>query len=78
VNAAEIVIVAYSFNLKLTFTDRDFEGLDQTDPIEPRQGNGDLPQMPFMKPRSGNPAIDKGVDVGFPFKGRAPDLGAFE
>jgi hypothetical protein len=32
----------------------------------------------FMKLKSGNAAIDKGVDIGLPFKGKAPDLGAFE
>ena len=78
VNASECVIVANSFNLKLTFTDRDFEGLDQADLVKPRQANGDLPQVPFMKLKAGNPAIDKGVDIGLPFKGKAPDLGAFE
>jgi len=72
------VIVANSFNLKLTLTDRDFEGLDQAALIKPGQANGDLPQVPFMKLKSGNPAIDKGVDIGLPCKGKAPDLGAFE
>ena len=62
----------------MTFSDRDFEGLDQSDLLRPRQANGDLPQVPFMRLKSGNPAIDKGVETGLPFKGKAPDLGAFE
>ncbi len=78
VNAAECVMIANSFDLKLNFSDRDFEGLDQADLVKPRQANGDLPLVPFMKLKSGNPAIDHGVDVGAPFKGKAPDLGAFE
>ena len=28
--------------------------------------------------RPNSPAIDKGVDVGLPFNGSAPDIGAFE
>ncbi len=78
INTSECVVVANSFDLKLAFTDRDFESLDQADLVKPRQPNGDLPLVPFMKLKSGNPAIDKGVDTGLPFKGKAPDLGAFE
>ncbi len=78
VNAAGCVMIANSFDLKLNFSDRDFEGLDQADLVKPRQASGDLPLVPFMKLKSGNPAIDHGVDLGSPFKGKAPDLGAFE
>jgi hypothetical protein len=58
--------------------DRDFQSLDLSELIRPRQADGDLPAVPFMKLKPGNPAIDKGVNVGLPFKGKAPDLGAFE
>lgn len=78
VNAAECVMVANSFDLNLNFTERDFESLDQEDLIKPREADGGLPRVPFMKLKSGNAAIDKGVDIGLPFKGKAPDLGAFE
>lgn len=77
-NAAECVMVANSFDLKLNFTERDFESLDQEDLIKPREADGGLPLVSFMKLKSGNAAIDKGVDIGLPFKGKAPDLGAFE
>src|SRR5690606_19739668 len=33
---------------------------------------------PYYKPKSGSPLIDKGVNVGFPYSGSAPDIGAFE
>jgi gliding motility-associated-like protein len=33
---------------------------------------------PYYMPRSGSPLIDKGVDVGFPYSGSAPDIGALE
>jgi gliding motility-associated-like protein len=33
---------------------------------------------PYYFPKSGSPLIDRGVDVGFPYSGSAPDIGAFE
>ncbi|MES2658792.1 MAG: DUF4990 domain-containing protein [Verrucomicrobiota bacterium] len=77
-DAAKCEIVANSFDLKMKLEDRDFKSLDQADLVLPRKPNGDLPEISFMKLKVGNPAIDKGVDVGLPFKGKAPDLGAFE
>ncbi len=77
-NAAACELAANSFDLKLQFEDKDFLGLNQADLVAPRQANGDLPLVPFMKLRPGNPAVNKGVDAGLPFKGKAPDLGAFE
>lgn len=35
--------------------------------------------VPFFLPAgASSPVVDRGVDVGFPFRGKAPDLGAFE
>jgi hypothetical protein len=48
------------------------------DLVKPRKPNGDLPDVPFLHLAPGSDAIDRGVDVGRPFKGQAPDLGAFE
>jgi hypothetical protein len=67
-----------SFDLGLKFTDKDFAGLDELELIQARQPNGDLPIIKLMHLAPENAAIDKGVDVGFPFHGPAPDLGAFE
>jgi hypothetical protein len=33
---------------------------------------------PVSKLMSDSPAIDAGIDVGYPFNGSAPDMGAFE
>ena len=46
--------------------------------MQPRPSNGELPIVPFMNLKLGNDAIDKGVDGGLAYKGKAPDLGAFE
>jgi hypothetical protein len=32
----------------------------------------------MFHPRAGSLVVDRGVDVGLPNRGRAPDLGAFE
>lgn len=43
-----------------------------------RQADGSLPVVPFLRLASASALIDKGTDVGLPFAGKAPDLGAFE
>lgn len=44
----------------------------------PRQPDGSLPQIDFLHLAASSDLIDAGVDVGLPFHGNAPDLGAFE
>jgi hypothetical protein len=44
----------------------------------PRQANGDLPESPFLRLPLGGRFIDAGVKTGEPYKGAAPDLGAYE
>jgi hypothetical protein len=51
------------------------KSLDESELVGPRQANGDLPAVRFMHPAPGSVLIDKGVDVGLPFRGAAPDLG---
>jgi hypothetical protein len=43
-----------------------------------RQPDGSLPVLPLFHLATGSQLIDRGVDVGAPFVGKAPDLGAFE
>ncbi|MBL0135867.1 MAG: cadherin repeat domain-containing protein [Chitinophagaceae bacterium] len=43
-----------------------------------RQTDGSLPVIPFMHLASGSDLIDAGINVGIPYNGTAPDLGAFE
>lgn len=43
-----------------------------------RKPDGSLPDISFLKLVKGSDLIDKGVDVGLPFSGAAPDIGAFE
>ncbi len=46
--------------------------------LGPRQADGSLPNVDFLHLAAGSHMIDKGTDVGLPFAGSAPDLGAYE
>jgi hypothetical protein len=61
-----------------TATRADLLSTDVALAAAPRQPNGNLPENDFARPRPGGSLIDKGTDVGLPFNGAAPDLGAFE
>ena len=46
--------------------------------LGPRQANGSMPNVNFLKLAAGSQMIDKGTNVQLPFVGAAPDLGAYE
>ena len=46
--------------------------------LGPRQPDGSLPDLDFLKLKKGSQMIDKGVNIGIPYVGGAPDLGAYE
>ncbi len=77
-NAAASDVSGNYFNLPVKIAAGDFLGLDEGDLVKPRQPNGDLPEVPFLHLAKGSDLIDRGVNVGLPFAGAAPDLGAFE
>ncbi len=56
----------------------DFVSLDTMGVRGPRKPDGSLPDITFMHLSTGSPLVDAGTDVGLPFNGNAPDLGAFE
>jgi hypothetical protein len=56
----------------------DFESIDYSQLLSPRKADGSLPDVTFFHLKTGSDLIDRGVDVGLPFNGSAPDLGAFE
>ncbi|MFO0666188.1 MAG: right-handed parallel beta-helix repeat-containing protein [Polyangiaceae bacterium] len=61
-----------------TTSDADFLSVDPSGIDGPRQANGSLPTIPFLHLAPGSDLIDKGTNIGRPFNGAAPDLGAFE
>jgi hypothetical protein len=61
-----------------TVTVSDFQSVDTAGVRGPRKPDGSLPDMPFLHLAAGSPLIDGGTDIGLPYAGAAPDLGAFE
>ena len=61
-----------------TVSDADFASLDPNGIDGPRQPDGGLPKLSFLRLSTDSPLIDAGTDAGQPFYGDAPDLGAFE
>lgn len=62
--------------------DQDFINVDSARIIEelsaPRKPDGSLPDLNFLRYVKGSDLIDAGIDVGLPFEGKKPDLGAIE
>lgn len=67
-----------SWTLSVTVSTADFLSVTEAEALMPRQADGSLPNVNFMHLAAGSDLIDKGTDVGLPFTGTAPDLGAFE
>jgi hypothetical protein len=65
-------------NPAVTVDASDFVSLDTTLLRAPRQADGSLPVVATLRLAPGSDLIDAGIDVGFPYSGPAPDLGAFE
>lgn len=66
------------FSLPVSISAEDFMSLDEEALTKPRQASGDLPIVDFLRLKPDSDAIDAGAELGFPFEGKAPDLGAFE
>ncbi|MCX6145039.1 MAG: right-handed parallel beta-helix repeat-containing protein [Ignavibacteriales bacterium] len=61
-----------------TVTNADFLSLDTSMATAARNVDGTLPASPFVRLAPGSSMIDAGENIGLPFGGKAPDLGAFE
>lgn len=64
-----------SWDSPVLVTDDDFLSLDWTEMLRPRKSDGSLPDIDFLKLAPGSDLIDKGIDIGLPYNGTAPDLG---
>ena len=68
-----------TWDLNITPAAADFASVSDTGCTGPREADGSIPAAcTFMHLTAGSPMIDKGKDVGLPFVGAAPDLGAYE
>jgi hypothetical protein len=56
----------------------DVLSVDESVAMAPRLPDGSLPVWPFLRPVPSGRLVDQGIDIGDPFAGAAPDLGAFE
>jgi len=56
----------------------DYASMDSTQLLNTRQSNGYLPTITFLTPSTNSPLINTGANVGLPYNGSAPDIGAFE
>lgn len=77
-NAATQNITNNGWQNGLTTTAADFVSIDMSLLTATRNADGSLPNISFLKLVSTSDLIDQGVDIGLPFNGVAPDLGAFE
>ena len=77
INAA-VLDTFNTWNLGVTVTNGDFESMDDSGADGPRNADGSLPTLSFLRLAAGSDLIDAGTDVGLPFSGAAPDLGAYE
>jgi hypothetical protein len=67
-----------TWTLGIKIVSDDFLSVEMDQLTTPRNEDGSLPDIDFLHPAAGSAVIDSGVDIGFPFMGDAPDLGAFE
>ena len=67
-----------TWDLSITEANTDFVSTSDTGFMGPRQADGSLPTLDFLKLKAGSPLIDKGTNVSLPYVGSAPDLGAYE
>jgi hypothetical protein len=76
--APQVLQQTNSWNLPVTVNAADFVSLDYSGTTSPRNADGSLPVLSFLKLAGGSDLIEKGVNVGIPYGGSAPDLGAYE
>src|SRR4051794_6547305 len=68
-----------TWDLGVSEASTDFASTSDTGCTGAREANGGMPSAcTFMHLKAGSPLIDKGVNVGLPYVGTAPDLGAYE
>lgn len=77
-DAAKCTLANNYFDMNMQATDADFISLDEKLLTAPRKADGSLPENGFMWLQPNSQFVDKGKIIGFSFKGKVPDLGAFE
>ncbi|MFA9390273.1 MAG: T9SS type A sorting domain-containing protein [Prolixibacteraceae bacterium] len=78
IDTAACDLTANYFDLDVVVTKDDFLSLDQSLLTAPREADGSLPVNDFMRLAPNSDLINRGINIGFQFKGLFPDLGCFE
>jgi hypothetical protein len=73
-----VVQTTNSWMSPFVVTNADFASIVPSAAYGARNADGSLPNIAFMRLATGSDLIDGGTDVGLPYNGSAPDLGAFE
>lgn len=75
---ARIIQDHNSWNGHNKVSEYDFISLSDEGITSPRKSDGKLPETDFLRLAPDSKLIDAGMDIGIPFNGKAPDIGAFE
>lgn len=67
-----------SWNTGFSCSASEFQTLDTSLILSPRQADGSLPDVAFMYLKPNSALIDAGVDVNLTYNGNAPDIGWYE
>lgn len=67
-----------TWDLGIEASESDFASVSDSGALGPRQADGSLPNVEFMRLREASRLLDRGTDVGLEYAGAAPDLGAHE
>jgi len=67
-----------SWNLPVMVSAADFLSMDESEAMQPRAADGSLPAIKLLHLAESSDLVDRGMDLGLPFVGAGPDLGAFE
>ena len=67
-----------TWELNVTVSDSQFKSVSTSGWDAPRDADGSLPVLPAFRLSGSSTLVDQGTDVGLPYRGAAPDLGAFE
>lgn len=76
--AGHVIQTTNSWLPPFNVTAADFVSLDTTGVRAARNPDGSLPVINFLNLAQNSQLIDAGTDIGFPYVGTAPDIGAFE
>ena len=76
--AQNVVAIDHNSWNGFTVTDADFQSLDTTEILSPRNGNSALNEGSFLHLVEGSDLIDAGVDVNLGYNDDAPDMGCYE